>query len=185
MSSFLTGTQEVWLRYSTFTELGNFIGNNNNNNNNIIVKRLQYSTDDCNGDKTYNDFNDRFSSHEVCPIAYSEELTYWGISELFVEPCCQELYYGRYVTDIQTPSPCTPYSCGRSTSFSQLSPLRKDMMKKASQREEDNIYVFPNTCVGRTKQWYYYHQCQCHQYHQYVIKKNLFTGGGICLSIPA
>ena len=29
------------------------------------------------------------------------------------------------------------------------------MMKKASQREEDNIYVFPNTCVGRTKQWYY------------------------------
>ena len=35
------------------------------------------------------------SSHEVCPIAYSEELTYWGISELFVEPCCQELYYGR------------------------------------------------------------------------------------------
>ena len=32
--------------------------------------------------------------------------------------------------------------------------LRKDMMKKASQREEDNIYVFPNTCVGRTKQWY-------------------------------
>ena len=36
-----------------------------------------------------------FSSHEVCPIAFSEELTYWGISELFVEPCCQELYYGR------------------------------------------------------------------------------------------
>ena len=35
------------------------------------------------------------SSFEVCPIAYSEELTYWGISELFVEPCCQELYYGR------------------------------------------------------------------------------------------
>ena len=29
------------------------------------------------------------------------------------------------------------------------------MMKKASQREEDNIYVFPNTCVGRTKQWYF------------------------------
>ena len=42
------------------------------------------------------------SSHEVCPIAYSEELTYWGISELFVEPCCQELYYGRYVTDTIT-----------------------------------------------------------------------------------
>ena len=37
-----------------------------------------------------------FSSHEVCPIAFSEELTYWGISELFVEPCCQELYYGRW-----------------------------------------------------------------------------------------
>ena len=36
-----------------------------------------------------------FSSPETCPIAFSEELTYWGISELFVEPCCQEIYYGR------------------------------------------------------------------------------------------
>ena len=57
----------------------------------------------------------------------SEELTYWGISELFVEPCCQEIYYGR-----------------------------KDQMKKASQREEDDMYVFPNTCMGRTKQWWWY-----------------------------
>ena len=31
----------------------------------------------------------KFRSHETCPIAYSEELTFWGISELFVEPCCQ------------------------------------------------------------------------------------------------
>ena len=28
-------------------------------------------------------------------ISLSEELTFWGISELFVEPCCQEIYYGR------------------------------------------------------------------------------------------
>ena len=54
-------------------------------------------------------------------------MTYWGISELFVEPCCQETYYGR-----------------------------KDMMKKASQREEDNMFIFPNTCIGRTKQWWWY-----------------------------
>ena len=67
------------------------------------------------------------SSHENCPIAFSEELTYWGISELFVEPCCQETYYGR-----------------------------KDMMKKASQREEDDMFIFPNTCIGRTKQWWWY-----------------------------
>ena len=67
------------------------------------------------------------SSHETCPIAFSEELTYWGISELFVEPCCQETYYGR-----------------------------KDMMKKASQREEDDMFIFPNTCIGRSKQWWWY-----------------------------
>ena len=60
-------------------------------------------------------------------ISLSEELTFWGISELFVEPCCQEIYYGR-----------------------------KDQMKKASQREEDDMYVFPNTCMGRTKQWWWY-----------------------------
>ena len=29
-------------------------------------------------------------------------------------------------------------------------------MKKASQREEDDMYVFPNTCMGRTKQWWWY-----------------------------
>ena len=44
-----------------------------------------------------------------------------------MEPCCQEVYYGR-----------------------------KDQMKKASQREEDDMYVFPNTCMGRTKQWWWY-----------------------------
>ena len=44
-----------------------------------------------------------------------------------MEPCCQEIYYGR-----------------------------KDQMKKASQREEDYMYVFPNTCLGRTKQWWWY-----------------------------
>ena len=54
-------------------------------------------------------------------------MTFWGISELFVEPCCQEVYYGR-----------------------------KDQMKKASQREEDDMYVFHNTCMGRTKQWWWY-----------------------------
>lgn len=67
------------------------------------------------------------SSPETCPIAFSEELTYWGISELFVEPCCQEIYYGR-----------------------------KDQMKKASMREEDDMFVFPSTCLGRTKQWWWY-----------------------------
>ena len=44
-----------------------------------------------------------------------------------MEPCCQEVYYGR-----------------------------KEQMKKASQREEDDMYVFPNTCMGRTKQWWWY-----------------------------
>ena len=66
-------------------------------------------------------------SHETCPIAFSEELTYWGISELFVEPCCQEVYYDR-----------------------------KDLMKTATKREEDNVFIFPNTCVGKTKQWWWY-----------------------------
>ena len=30
------------------------------------------------------------------------------------------------------------------------------MMKKASQREEDDMYIFPATCIGRTKQWWWY-----------------------------
>ena len=30
------------------------------------------------------------------------------------------------------------------------------MMKKASQREEDDLYIFPNTCVGKTKKWWWY-----------------------------
>ena len=29
-------------------------------------------------------------------------------------------------------------------------------MKKASQREEDDMYIFPATCIGRTKQWWWY-----------------------------
>ena len=29
-------------------------------------------------------------------------------------------------------------------------------MKKASMREEDDMYIFPNTCLGRTKQWWWY-----------------------------
>ncbi|XP_023319614.1 potassium voltage-gated channel subfamily B member 2 isoform X2 [Eurytemora carolleeae] len=66
-------------------------------------------------------------SQETCPIAFSEELTFWGISELFVEPCCQEAYYDR-----------------------------KDLMKQASKREEDDFFIFPNTCLGRTKQWWWY-----------------------------
>ena len=66
------------------------------------------------------------------------------------------------------------------------------MMKKASQREEDNIYVFPNTCVGRTKQWYFldinnhdhhdhYHHDNYHHDHQQFP----FAGGGTCLNIQA
>ena len=53
------------------------------------------------------------------------------------------------------------------------------MMKKASQREEDNIYVFPNTCVGRTKQWYYL-DINNHDHQQFC-----FAGGGTCLNIQA
>ena len=44
-----------------------------------------------------------------------------------MEPCCQELYYGR-----------------------------KDQLKKASKRVEDDMYIFPNTFMGRTKQWWWY-----------------------------
>ena len=169
----------MWLRYSTFTELGNFIGNNNNNNNNngcntqlmiaMVIRLIMISM--------------IVPAHTRCALLHTARSSPTGGSVSFLwNPVARS---STMAGMSQTPSPFTPYSCGRSTSFSQLSPLRKDMMKKASQREEDNIYVFPNTCVGRTKQWYSYHQCQCHQYHQYVIKKNLFTGGGICLSIPA
>ena len=109
ISTSLTETLGVWQPFWTFTGLENFIGEDWS----ICACILTLSVSS--------------SSHETCPIAFSEELTYWGISELFVEPCCQETYYGR-----------------------------KDMMKKASQREEDNMFIFPNTCIGRTKQWWWY-----------------------------
>ena len=82
-SIFSIEIREAWLRYSTFIELENFIGDFYQDiiKMSMTIKMMILSLIS--------------SSHEVCPIAYSEELTYWGISELFVEPCCQELYYGR------------------------------------------------------------------------------------------
>ena len=68
----------------------------------VLLRTFCMSLINDHGNLRLDNFNDLFSSHEVCPIAYSEELTYWGISELFVEPCCQELYYGRYVRDMIT-----------------------------------------------------------------------------------
>lgn len=30
------------------------------------------------------------------------------------------------------------------------------LVTQASMREEDDMYVFPATCLGRTKQWWWY-----------------------------
>ena len=66
------------------------------------------------------------SSRLSCPIAFSRELAYWGISDLYLEPCCQKTYQ-----------------------------RRKEMMKKAKQMQGVEIYQFPKTRLGKIRQWWW------------------------------
>ena len=67
------------------------------------------------------------SARLTCPLSYSRELAYWGVSDLYMEPCCQKTFQ-----------------------------KKKEMMKKAKQMEEMDIFQFPKTTIGRIRKWWWY-----------------------------
>ena len=67
------------------------------------------------------------STRLTCPLAYRRELAYWGVSDLYMEPCWQKTYQ-----------------------------KKKEMMKKAKQMEEMDIFQFSKTIIGRIRQWWWY-----------------------------
>ena len=39
---------------------------------------------------------------DICVLSFSDDLAYWGIDELFMEPCCQHRYHRRFVHCCET-----------------------------------------------------------------------------------
>lgn len=35
---------------------------------------------------------------DICVLSFSDDLAYWGIDELFMEPCCQHRYHRRFLS---------------------------------------------------------------------------------------